>query len=359
MAVALTMTDWRKQIGAHPERPDALTNTQLKRLSEDARFEYDESRRAWIAAGQMVPTYDFEQIKRLARLVVSDSTYGATTARSALSVSGSAGMGKTSALQSVARDHELHARERRGLPLTDASLKEHGREVVHGFLPVVYVVLPSSTTPKALMETFMTFLGLPVPPRTTTVRLTSIVTENLRALGTSMVVVDDLHRLRTRTSAGGESANALKSFAEGLDAAFMFAGIDLPESELFHGPAGEQLYDRTTPYVMRGFSYSTDDRQLEWTDLVARLEALLPLVAHERGTLPALSEDLMYVTSGSLGRLRRILRLAANQAINDGTESVTAETLHSITADFPLQSRSGRSRSRHNGSEKDAEEATG
>lgn len=149
---------------------------------------------------------------------------------------------------------------------------------------------------------------------------------------------------RTRTSSGGESANALKSFAEGIDAAFLYAGIDLLHSELFSGPAGDQLYDRTSPYTMRGYSLGSDDRAAEWAELVARLEWLLPLTAHEDGTLPALAEDLMVATEGSLGKLRRLLRLAANQAMNDGTEQVTAATLHSVDRRYPAPTKTSRTR---------------
>lgn len=361
MAVALTLDDWRAQLDSTVPRPDVLTKKQLSRLTATAREEYDETRRRWIAAGQMVPTHDFEQIKRLARLVVADSTYGATTARAALSVSGSAGMGKTSALQWVARHHEHAVRERRGLPLTEDAIAEHGRETVLGFAPAVYVVLPSTTTPKALMETFLHFVGRPARSGATTTEMTSIVTDTLRALGTSMVVVDDLHRLRTKTSAGGESANHLKSFAEGLDAAFLYAGIDLTSSSLFSGLAGAQLYDRTTPYVMRGYKSTTstnEDRNDEWTELVARLEALLPLTDHTSGTLVALADDLKVVTNSSLGRLRRLFRHAANEAIYDNSERITAATLHSVEPEFPAPSRKT-TRKTDNATRTDDESAVG
>ncbi len=57
----------------------------------------------------------------------------------------------------------------------------------------------------------------------------------MRHLGTSLVICDEIHNLRTNHQAGSEAAWALKVFSERLDATFLYAGIDLLQSDLLSG----------------------------------------------------------------------------------------------------------------------------
>jgi hypothetical protein len=47
----------------------------------------------------------------------------------------------------------------------------------------------------------------------------------MRHLSTSLVIVDEVHNLRTNHQAGSEAASALKVFSERLDATFSMPGL--------------------------------------------------------------------------------------------------------------------------------------
>jgi hypothetical protein len=55
---------------------------------------------------------------------------------------------------------------------------------------------------------------------------------------------DEIHNLRTNHQAGSEAASALKVFSERLDATFLYAGIDLLQSDLLSGHMGCQIKGR-------------------------------------------------------------------------------------------------------------------
>lgn len=68
-----------------------------------------------------------------------------------------------------------------------------------GQIPVVYIIVPPAATPKTLAIEFATFLGLPVSSRDSQHLLARAVTDVLRKVGCSLVLVDEVHRLDLRT----------------------------------------------------------------------------------------------------------------------------------------------------------------
>ena len=54
----------------------------------------------------------------------------------------------------------------------------------------------------------------------------------MRALSVSLVLVDEVHNLKTNHQGGSDAASALKVFSERLDATFIYSGIDLLKADL-------------------------------------------------------------------------------------------------------------------------------
>jgi hypothetical protein len=147
------------------------------------------------------------------------------------------------------------------------------------------------------------------------------------------VIVDEIHNLRTNRQVGAEAATALKLFAERLDATFVYAGIDLPSSELSTGEFSRQITGRLVVHQMRPYTFATRTQQAVWVDLVASCEDLLVLTRHPARSLTAQAGYLFDRTGGSLGTLRALLADAATEAILTHTERVTRTLLDATPTD--------------------------
>lgn len=334
MEVPANYREWRSHVDYQAPRPRQVTPRELHGLTKLERDAYDLERRAWISAETIIRTPDVKAIFEH-YLDSRDETLapGQGTSRSGVVVSGNAYMGKSSTLMQICREHEREARAQRpAVP---------GVEDPSEFMPVVYFNLPATLTPKALMLSLAAWMGLPLPRSTTSARATEVVRDYLKAHGTTLVAIDELHKVRSHTKDGGDTVNALKGFQESVPAVFLYAGVNIPKSHLMRDPGlADQFLRRNVVYTMRGFGYPAGrggaDRRAEWEDLLTKMEQLIPLAAQQPGDLPELAADLASVTKCSIGSLRSLLRKAANRAIRRGTERITPEILHSIDPSYPL-----------------------
>lgn len=321
MAVPGSLTEWREFVARQAVEPPALTSIQLKKMAATERSAYDDARFAWLGSDVVLATHDTEALTRQTRIIMRRNTGCTGTARRGIAMSGSPGLGKSTAALLIGKLHEKSMR------------KTAGRENDTTYAPVIYVVVPPGTTPKMMMLAFANFLGLLTPSKMTAQDLAERVIGVLRYLGTSLVIVDEVHNLRTNHQAGNDAASALKVFSERLDATFIYAGIDLLHSDLFSGDMGRQIKGRMIVHEMRPYSNGTADERIAWTELVLGIEELLPLSAHSNGTLGELAPYLYDRTGGSIGSLRALLSDAAIAAIDDGTEAITRALLDTVATD--------------------------
>lgn len=206
-----------------------------------------------------------------------------------------------------------------------------------GFAPVVYTVVPPGTTPKMMMLAFANFLGLLAPGKSTAQDLTEQIVGVMRSLSTSLVLVDEVHNLKTNHQAGSDAASALKVFSERLDATFIYAGIDLLQADLFAGHMGRQIKGRMALYQMRTYGYGTKAQRDTWAELVLGIEALLPLGRHVAGSLDSEMAYLYDRTGGSIGSLRALLSDAAIGAILGGEEQIGRRLLDVTATDYAAE----------------------
>lgn len=325
MAVPNTIDRWRDFVSRSPEsdKPTLRTPEELARMSAEAKEHHDGQRAAWFGSDFVLRTSDVDLLSKWERRAALLGTAQSATATRGIAVSGRSTLGKSTAVLAVGRQHELRCRRRQ---------PDHDSD----YAPVVYVVVPAGTTPKALMVAFSHFLNLPVPTRGNTQALTETVISVLSDLRTSMVILDEVHNLRTSHVAGAEAASSLKTFSERIDATFVYTGIDLPSTDLFTGDMGRQIKGRVSMHHMRPYGYGTQQQRAEWGELVEALEHdWLILSKHKPGTLSeeATATYLFDRTAGSIGSLRALLADAAATAILDGTERITREILDQTPTD--------------------------
>lgn len=316
MAIPDDLASWRNYLSTKVVTPRLINSEEFASLGAREREAYDASRIAFLAADVVLETPDLEAVLRLARILAAEARIPSTTMSKALAISGEPTMGKTTAALVIAREHEQRARA--------------SHPFLEGFQPTIYVITPPATTPKMLMIAFCSFLGLPYKRTETAQDLTTRVVHVLRELRTSLVVLDEVHNLQSNRTQGSEAASTLKLFAERLDAAFIYAGVDLPNSAAFSGPSGQQLAHRMALYSMQGYTLRSQDGRREWLELVLTLQDLLMLNAQREQTLRSLAGYLYDRTGGSVGRLRTLLRRGAIVAIQDGSEQVTKRLLDLI-----------------------------
>jgi hypothetical protein len=329
MAVPDSLAAWREFVNRRNIEPEHLPMEQITGLSPAEKEDYDQKRFAWLGADVVLETPDTEALTHQTRVLMARNSAESATARRGLAISGSAGRGKSTAALLIGRRHERMMRTK---------LNRYD----DGFAPVVYTVVPPGTTPKMMMLAFANFLGLLVPAKSTAQDLTEQIVGVMRSLSVSLVLVDEVHNLKTNHQAGSEAASALKVFSERLDATFIYAGIDLLQADLFAGHMGRQLKGRMAVHQMRKYEFATKAQREKWTELVLGVEALLPLGRHAAGTLETEATYLYDRTGGSIGSLRALLNDAAIAAIISGEELVSRKLLDLTSTDFAAEEAAAR-----------------
>lgn len=321
MAVPDSLTTWREFVTRPVTEPARLTITEIEALPDAKKTAYDETRFAWLGSDVVLETHDTESLSRQVRIIMRRNTGATATARRGVAMSGRPGLGKSTAALLIGKRHERLMR------------KKTGRIDDLEYAPVVYIVVPPGTTPKMMMLAFANFLGLITPSKNTAQDIAERVVAVMKCLGTSVVIVDEVHNLHTNHQLGAEAASALKVFSERLDATFLYAGIDLLQSDLFSGYMGRQIKGRMIVHEMRPYLHGTKDQRRAWEELVLGIEALLPLGRHREGAIAPLAPYLFDRTGGSIGSLRALLSDAAIAAIDEGTEHIDRGLLDTIATD--------------------------
>jgi len=242
----------------------------------------------------------------------------AVSGRCGLILSGPAGTGKTTAVTPLGKMTELMHRRR--YPRSG------------GDIPVIYITAPPAATPKMIAAEFARFLGLPVTRRLNSTDVVEAACGVCLDARTSLVCVDEIHNLNLATRNGAEVSDTLKYFSERIPATFVYAGISVERAGLLSGTRGEQIAGRFA--MVRTSPFPAGE---QWSGLVAALEHSLRLHRHAPGTLTSLDRYLHQRTAGTIGSLFRLIRSAAIQAILDGSERVTRQTLESIDVDVAAE----------------------
>ena len=161
---------------------------------------------------------------------------------------------------------------------------------------------------------------------------------------------DEIHNLNLATRAGADASDQLKYLAERIPATVIYAGINCEGSGLFAGTRGRQIAGRFGVITCQAFAYGTAAQRQQWQALIATLEQSLRLHRHQPGQLLRLDAYLHERTDGMIGSLSHLIRGAAVDAILDGTEKITRETLDRVGLDQAAEAtrtRRKNARNRH------------
>ena len=326
MAVPSTITKWREFAARDIPEPRPLTHAEYKRLSAADREAHDDARHAWINSDDVLQTRDVTRIDRMTQRLLHQNRVASRSARRNLVVSGPPALGKSTAALQV------------GLRVDDISRTRSGR-TGDDFMPVIYHVVGTTTTPKSLMLGFAKTMGLLESPRAATHTVTDRVVNVMNSLGVRLVILDEVQNVRSNRVHGAEAAVTLRRFTEELDATFIYAGVNLRSAPFMTGPDGEMVEGRAEMVEMRRYSPNNEADRDEWQSLTAAFEQRLPLFRHEEGVITAMSLDLLHQCGGSIGSLKHAINSCASDAIIDGAERITATALRNQLAGDLLAER--------------------
>lgn len=312
-----TLAGWRAFATTNPVAPELLDHQRWLGLGECERLAYDELRLDYHSRLASVATSTLRHVVHTGRRLVLLNRH-AVSARRGLIMSGPAGTGKTTAITTFGKTHEVIDRQRH----------PHGGQRI----PVIYITAPPAATPRMVAAEFARFLGLPITARANITDIIDAVCGVAVDARVSVVCVDEVHNISLATRAGAEVSDTLKYFSERIPATFIYAGIDVERAGLFAGTRGRQIAGRFCLIASHPFP-----RAAEWEGLVATLEDALRLHHHRPGTLTALSAHLHARTGGMIGSLSHLVRGAAIEAILDGTEKITKRLLETIDLDHAAQ----------------------
>jgi Bacterial TniB protein len=309
---------------ANPAPPRLLPAADFERLDGLERELYNEARQDYHSALLLVATPDIKKIIITgSKLIVNNR--GKQLGRRGLLVSGASGTGKSTSITQLGKKFQIEL-ERRTPGVTDR-------------IPVVYIVVPADATPKMLATEMAVFLGLPVAEHDSPQSVAHSVAAVMRRVGTSLVLVDEIHRLYLSGRRGREASDQLKYFFDTISATFVYAGLDLQETGMFDGVRGRQIAGRFIPVTTGAFTHRTAEAKRDWAKLVATMEQALRLHRHTPGTLIELAPYLHARTGGMIGSLDQLIHEAANDAIADGTEKITKNHLDAVILDLAAQAQ--------------------
>jgi hypothetical protein len=320
-----TREGWQRFTDDSQAEPKLLAAADLNLLSAVGRAAYDHDRADYHSRLVTVATPTVRQVFASGRRLVLLNRHQ-VSARRGLIVTGAAGTGKTTAVTQLGRNHELLLRHRLG------------PDAVSGRMPVVYVTVPPAATPKMLAAEFARFAGIQVDSRRQNqADITNTVCDVLARLHADLVLIDEIHNLNLATRTGADASDQLKYLAERIPATFVYAGINIEGSGLFAGTRGQQIAGRFGMIACDPFPYGTTEQRQQWQALIATLEQSLRLHCHKPGQLLRLDAYLHERTDGMIGSLSHLIRGAAVEAILDGTEKITRETLDRVGLDHAAE----------------------
>lgn len=232
-------------------KPPTMAARAYDTLSEATRDAFDGQRFDYMSRA-IVETMTIDRLKkRLHRALIVNQRI--SEGRVGLIVSGPAGQGKTTALRALASW------------VVTRSERESPGTLARGNVSAVYVSVPPPATPRSMIARLAASVRLPVRPRDTAETLMREVVPELRAIGTKVVFIDEIHRLGRGGRDQLDTSDVLKDLSDLVPCTFVYVGIGVERSGILAGERGAQLAGRCS--LLRMEPFSPNDAE-EWSTVV-------------------------------------------------------------------------------------------
>lgn len=336
-----TVEGWRHIVNQpRSYAPLGATPDERAQWSEAERQAYDLARTRHHSNLPVILTPQVTQILRHTRLQLQANVHSSGTVCGAI-ITGPATYGKTTLLEEIGRQYETWFR---------TQFPPENPDEAALVIPVVKVGLPEKATTKSLNIAIAEFYGAALSRRLTTRdEYQEIIRARVAAHHTRLIIIDDIHYLNRKARRNKEGKkllndqelaalisinNHLKSLADELGVTFIFGGINVEDTGLFDegtrtDTVFSQIGGRMARHDLTGFPHGSK----EWDDVLTSFENELCLDRHVPGTLKRIANYLHHRTSGSIGSLKNLLKLAALRAMVGETEQIDFTLLQKIKSD--------------------------
>lgn len=311
-------------------QPERMTRRELEALTENACDEYNRERREWHANLGPIKTPQLANLHEDLWDIVDSNAQDGDKAKGAVAIDAFPGLGKTTAVLDFARKY--HQRE----------VKEQGTTTSRGHerWPVCRVGLTGNTGMVEFNRAMLAFFAHPGVSRGNAAHFAHRALDCVLACETKLLIVDDLHFLRWRNTAGVEISNHFKYIANEFPVTLIFVGVGLAARGLFsEGHSYEdaviaQTGRRTTKLDVQPFVINTDEGRREWRQLLLALEKRIVLVDKQPGMLADdLSDYLFARSTGHIGSLMTLINRGCQRAVRTGAENLSRELLDLVKND--------------------------
>lgn len=188
-------------------------------------------------------------------------------------------------------------------------------------VPVALVQAPNGARLQPMLEAVLAALGGRPGRRETTARLRTEAHAALRAAGTRLVLIDDLHNVR-----GPGVASMLVELRELGTLTGVSLGAFATRDIVHVLRLDEQLANRFEPFLLP--RWTADDP--DYPRLLQTFARRLPLREPSDLTEPALAARILTLAEGLIGGVAAILRAAAVEAVRSGRERIDRPLLDRI-----------------------------
>ncbi|WP_240722648.1 TniB family NTP-binding protein [Kocuria rosea] len=316
-------------LGPDRDRFAMLSQAAYEALRAEERLAFDKARIRFMA-GQMIITTG--TIRELIALFtkVEMMNEGSLIGRRGVMLSAPASSGKSTACLALIQ-YYLSRYE-----------KEYPGALQAGAVPVIYVSIPATRTIKGTLQRIARFLALPFKKSDTETELAAMLQEALPAVGTKVIVLDEVQMLNGAESTARPAVNNLKDLTNYFQGTIVYSGLNLTGSGLLFGDMGLQLRRRVFNVKISDFTGTlTAQKAEEWANIVGAFVRALPLYATRSEAVSTEAEWLHEYTGGNIGTLKAVFVDAAAQLIlaeDPGNETLTPDLLKQSVRDYAAES---------------------
>jgi len=191
----------------------------------------------------------------------------------------------------------------------------------HDLIPVLYVPVGDGPELGALLSRMLRLLGLQyVPPRRRIYELHEQVAALCKKLGVRMIIFDEIHHLLAGSAKIQERCrNFIKDLTNDLQIPIIAMGIESASQALLCDP---QLRTRFRPVRISVWEYGDD-----LLNFLISLERKANLHQPSNLAQSAIVHKILEKTGGYTGLIIELVTEAAAEAIRDGSERITLETI--------------------------------
>lgn len=323
---------WRRYVDAPARtRPDQLAPAQLAALGDAAREDYDEQRKDWHANFGTVRTPQLDAAHEEIELIVDSNRQDPGEVRGAVALDALAGLGKTTIVNTFARQYDRDQIRRHGAA-TGAG---------HERIPVFRVGLTGNTNIATLNRRICEFYGhfAARRSRSNADLLGNYALDCVLSCETRLGVIDDLHFIAPLRKDGLDVTNHLKYLSSEFPITLIYAGVRLSEKGFFsEGQSGAaavhaQSGRRWTRLGVVPFEIGTSEGRRHWRSLLKATERRLVLARAHPGMLVGLSDYVFERTTGHIASYFSLINRGCSKAIRTGQEQLNRELLDRVRID--------------------------